>query len=83
LLVVSENAAVKGNACGCSESGCVTWRGRFRVYVHLFKCGSDVEVRIAVCDKAVTLVDGYAILRIELGLLVNAWSVTHNGRSRP
>ena len=67
--MVSENAAVNRNACRCSKSGCVTRRSRLWVYVHMFKSGSDIEVRITVCDKAVSLDGGCAILKKELGLM--------------
>lgn len=64
--MITEDTTVKGNTCCLGESGCVTWRCGFGVDVHLLQGGSDVEVRIAVGDEAVSFVHTDAILRVEL-----------------
>jgi hypothetical protein len=83
--VISEDAAVKGNACRCGESGCVTWRCGFGVDMHLLKGGSDIKVRIAVGDETVSLVHADTILKVELDYFegLDSCSWTDYSWSRP
>ena len=63
--MVSEDATVKGDTCSSGESSGMTRRSGFGVEVHLVECRGDVMVGIAICDEAISLVYGDAILKVE------------------